>query len=864
MAKIYASSRAEITQREITNMESARKIAAEGMVLLENDGTLPLQSKNKKIALFGNGARNTVKGGTGSGDVNTRSIVNVETGLENAGYTITTKAWLDHYEKQIYQEKKSYYGNLQQLLKEDMTAAFKEFFSKPYADPDFSPITEADIESEDRETAIFVISRNSGEGKDRFDIAGDYELNESETKAMAFLGEKFQKLIVVLNVGGVIDTKVIRGTKGVNAVLLMSQAGNIGGDALCDVLTGKVTPSGHLTTTWAENYSDYPNADTFSHLNGNLDDEYYEEGIYVGYRYFDTFNVTPAYCFGYGKSYTTFDLQVNQIEADAKEIKIQVSVTNTGKQYSGSEVVQTYYSAPEGKLEKPYQELAGFTKTKVLKPGESELVTITYPTSRMASFDSDTASWILEAGQYVVRVGNSSRTTQIASVITLDETAVIQKLTNRIPMDAEFKLLSRKGIISYTYENEELEQKEACALTLKASDFTCETADYKEPEIHSELSTDRKITLEDVRQKKATLDELVSQLTVEEMAELCVGANRENKESNGAQIGAASTACPGAAGDTSSRLLDDRLVPNLILADGPAGLRLVPHFVTDADCNVLPEFSAASITGMEFFQDGKELPEKPKDAKDYYQYCTAIPIATLLAQTWDVKAVEEAGDIVGREMEEFGVDLWLAPGMNIHRNPLCGRNFEYYSEDPLVAGLCAAADTRGVQKHPGKGTTIKHFALNNQEDNRTFTNAHVTERALREIYLKNFEIAVKESQPMSIMTSYNLINGIHSANNKDLLTTIARCEWGFQGVVMTDWGTTGEDMQPHKYSCSSAAGCIKAGNDLTMPGSQKDVDVIVNAVLHPETEKEYPLSLSELQSCAKHILQTALLCSVSK
>jgi beta-glucosidase len=261
----------------------------------------------------------------------------------------------------------------------------------------------------------------------------------------------------------------------------------------------------------------------------------------------------------------------------------------------------------------------------------------------------------------------------------------------------------------------------------------------------------------------------------------------------------------------------------------------------------------------------QEAPVYPEGTKTFYQYCTAIPIATLLAQTWDPAVIRDAGDIVGEEMEELGATIWLAPGMNIHRNPLCGRNFEYYSEDPLVAGICAAADTLGVQGHPGVGTCIKHFAFNNQEDNRMHTNAHVGERAAREIYLKGFEIAVRASQPMSIMTSYNLINGVHAANNYDTLTAIARNEWGFAGIVMTDWGTTGGiEMEPgrvFKYGCSNSAGCIKAGNDLTMPGNQKDVDDIIAAVGAEAGSVEYPLTLGDLQACAKRMLTLISKCA---
>ena len=708
-----------------------------------------------------------------------------------------------------------------------------------------------------------MLSRNSGEGKDRTPGAGDYELSDTEKTAIANLANAYGNLIVVLNVGGVIDTKFLRAQEGIGAILLMSQAGNIGGHALADVLTGKVSPSGHLTTTWAENYEDYPNAKTFSYMNGDIHDEYYEEGIYVGYRYFDTFDVTPAYPFGYGKSYTTFDVKTEEVTADAKQISVKVCVTNTGATYSGKEVVQVYYSAPTGKLEKPYQELAAYAKTKELAPGESEELIITYQVDRMASYDVQRASYVLEAGTYYVRVGVNSRATKVSAAVVLDQETVTEVLSNRLVLDCEMNELSSADVTPYGYAEEEAEKEQACKLDIASTDIETKTVTYEETNAEIAANTsEKKITMQNVMSGQATLDDLVGQLTIPEMAELCVGTSRGNMGGDTAIIGSSSAVVPGAAGDTTSLMIEDRDIRNLVLADGPAGLRLSKHFKADAEGNVIPGTSDAPIPGMDLLMAGSPKPEIPEDAIDYYQYCTAIPIATLLAQTWDVDAIKECGDIVGEEMKEFGVTLWLAPGMNIHRNPLCGRNFEYYSEDPLVAGKCAAADTLGVQQHAGVGTTIKHFALNNQEDNRMHTNAHVSERAAREIYLKGFELAVKEAKPMSIMTSYNLINGIHSANNKDLLTAITRNEWGFDGIVMTDWGTTGgmemNQGMEFKYGCSSAAGCIKAGNDLTMPGKQEDVDEIIASVGAKDGDVVCPITLGDLQTCAKRMLNTIM------
>lgn len=864
MAKFFASTTPEISEREKHNMERARKIASQGMVLLSNNGALPLKETGN-IALFGNGGRMTVKGGTGSGDVNSRSVVNVEQGLEEAGFTVTTKDWLGRYDTAVADAKAAYGAEMKAAVEKGGGMPILYIFDNPFKEPPIPPVTEEDCRKAETDTALFVLARNSGEGKDRRPVAGEYSLFPEEEEAIRTLRAHFKQVILILNVGSVIDTGFLRRESGADAILLMSQAGNIGGYALADVLTGKVTPSGKLTATWAEHYEDYPGASKFSHMNGDVDDEYYEEGIYVGYRYFDTFNVAPAYPFGFGLSYTTFRTETEKVEADGENVTLQVKVTNTGSRYTGKEVVQAYYSAPRGKLEKPYQELAAYAKTKELAPGESQCLKIVFPTPRMASYDEETASWILEKGEYYIRVGNSSRNTIVAAVLVLDGEAVTEKLSNRLTLDCEMKSLSAGEALPYTYEGEQAQKESAPRISIDAGTVPCIEAVYQKENPRLASSREEKLTMDDVRSGRASLDELTVQLTVEEMAELCVGTARGGMGGNSV-IGAASAACPGAAGDTTSRMIEDRNVRNMILADGPAGLRLSRYFSADRDGNLIPGSEDSSLAELGMLLGQNRKTEIPQDAVTYYQYCTAIPIATLLAQTWDREAVEEAGDIVGGEMEELGVTLWLAPGMNIHRNPLCGRNFEYYSEDPLVAGCCAAADTLGVQKHRGVGTTIKHFAFNNQEDNRMHVNAHIGERAIREIYLKCFEIAVKTSQPMSIMTSYNLINGTHTANSYDLLTAIARDEWGFGGIIMTDWGTTGSiEMNPgrkFKYGCSNAAGCVRAGNDLTMPGSQADVDEIVRSVDAKEGEVSCPITLGDLQACVGRMLNVIAKSSV--
>lgn len=809
----------EVSERETKNAELSMTAATQGMVLLENkENTLPLAAGGN-IALFGGGAYGTVKGGTGSGDVNQRDVVNVWDGLKNAGYTITSEDWINEY-KEAYDEAES-----------QITGMFGsiEIYDQEITDE------QLETAKTDTDTAIYVIARNSGEGADRTATEGDYYLTQVERENIQKLAENFDKCIVILNVGGVIDTSFVEEIEGIDAVLLMSQAGMRGGDAVAKILTGEVTPSGKLTDTWAKNYEDYPSAEGFGLNDGNVVQEDYTDGIYVGYRYFDTFGVEPAYEFGYGLSYTSFDIAVDSVTADQDTVTVTATVTNTGDTYSGKEVVEIYFSAPDGELEKPYQELAAYAKTDELAPGQSQTLTITYNTTEMSSYSEEKAAYIMEAGDYIVRVGNSSRNTTVAGVIRLDETAVTEQLSNQVEADKEITELSKEGATPYTYDTEADEIAAAEVIELKAADIptvdnasvyddetvtayvsdTTETeylAENLPYELESQYSgsySEEVVTLEgdfsnatlkDVYDEKISMEEFVSGLTVSQMADIVIGGNKlpsasgqsagaasENAQNldDGTMIGAQANAVSGAAGETAGIYIESEKIPNIVLADGPAGLRLTQQ-------------------------------EEGEDGQTYYQYCTAWPIGTLLAQTWDTEIVEEVGAAIGGEMKEFGVTLWLAPGMNIHRNPLCGRNFEYFSEDPYITGTIGIAETTGVQSNPGVGVTLKHYAGNNQEENRNAVNNTISERTFREIYLKGFEMTVKGAQPMAIMTSYNLNNSVPAADDYDMCTDLTRGEWGFDGLIMTDWG--GGQSTP---SIS-----MHAGNDLIMPGSSvEDITV---------------------------------------
>jgi beta-glucosidase len=849
MMKISASKSDAIEKREIEHMNISRDLAGECMVLLENDGALPIKNVGK-IALYGNGVRQTVRGGTGSGDVNTRSNTNIEQGFINAGFEITSNSWLDRHEKKINAAKSEYTKWSKEEAKKNNVAEFMVQFDYPYHDPAPELITDEDVRKSDTDVAVYVIARNSGEGADRYCSKGDYLLFEDEKRNLEFIASHYDKAIVVLNIGGVMDMTEINEISGINAVILMTQLGNLGGDALVDAITAKVTPSGKTVDTWAKNYMDYPSSAEFSH-NGSIHDEEYKDGIFVGYRYFDSFMVEPEYCFGYGKSYTDFSIKTEAVKLNGSKVELNIDVKNIGKMYSGKEVVQVYYSAPDGEIIKPYQELVAFKKTDTLVPCETQELVITFDVRDMASYSEKDAAWILEKGDYIIRVGNSSADTTPVAIITVGEDKKTQVGKNLFKLDwplAEIEpdknALSEKKVSKLP--------EDIVRLNVKLSDIETVQIKYQGKRQPYTTDKDKTLTIQDVKSGNCTVEELVSQLTVDEMAQMCVGTLRAD---GGSVIGNASSLVPGAAGDTSAVILETRGVKNMILADGPAGLRLQPHFKTTKDGTLI---KGGSIMGdvIEPF----ETDLKDDEIDDYYQYCTAIPIGWALAQSWNEELVAQAGDMVGSEMEQFNVDLWLAPAMNIHRNPLCGRNFEYYSEEPLVAGKIAAAMTKGVQKHPGKGTTIKHFAVNNQEDNRYFVNAHVSERALREIYLKGFEITVKESQPLSIMTSYNLLNGIHTANNYDLIQGMARDEWGFEGTVMTDWFTS-QDMPmltgkfKPKYPISASTGCIYAGNDIQMPGCQKNVDDIVEAVNTGKEIDGYTITLADLQYNTANVIR---------
>ncbi|MBR1781163.1 MAG: glycoside hydrolase family 3 C-terminal domain-containing protein, partial [Oscillospiraceae bacterium] len=834
----------EISPREIAHFNAVREIAPECMVLLKNDGTLPLRCAGN-IALFGDGGRNTIRGGSGSGMTIVRRDYSIEDGLEAAGFTVTTKAWMARQARRRAAEQEA----IERQLRENSAEGADVLLSlmTGMASASLEPVTTEDIEGSRTDTALFVISRNAGEGDDRSYGPGDFALSDEETAAVEQLSAAYPHVIVILNCCGVIAASFLQECPGVGAILSIGQLGIVGGLPVGDVLLGRATPSGKLADTWGRSYTDYASAPNFGLQEGNMDDVYYEEGIYVGYRYFDSFNVTPVYPFGYGLSYTTFDVAALGVSADCEQVKVRVRVTNTGSECSGKEVVQVYVSAPDGALEKPYQELKAFAKTRELAPGASQVLEIAFRTDSLASYSEALAAWVLEKGDYFIRVGNSSRNTHIAAKLVLDADAVTLRLKNLFRDEEPGGEISARGVAPYSYEGEEREKQAAPVVALSAADFVPAAASYPEARLLEDTHPGHVITAEEVRRGEYTVEELTAQLTVEELAAFVTGSNDSVASFFNGDF-ADKFRIPGGAAQTTDICLASRGILEVCCSDGPAGLHVDPEFVVYSDG------TRASIMDEKTFDHSRDA----EIVEHHYMHMTAFPVASTMAQSWNLDLFTEVSRMYGVETKEIGLQIALKPSMNIHRDPLGGRNFEYYSEDPVLSGTCAAADIRGLQQFPGIGSTVKHFAVNSNERNRMHSCAHVHERALREIYLRNFEIAIRTAQPACIMTSYNLLNGPHAANSRDLLTEVCKNEWGYQGMLMTDWFmteslvdvfSTVDREKPLRYGNTIPHLCVWAGNDIIMPGADTDRADILAAV------EDGTLSLADLQKCASEVIR---------
>lgn len=650
--------------------------------------------------------------------------------------------------------------------------------------------------AEKNEYAIVILARTAGEDKDNKMLEGAYCLTSIEEDMLQKVRKSFAKMIVLLNTGNIMDMSFMDQYRP-DAVMYVWQGGMIGGLGTVDVLTGKVCPSGRLSDTIAAQMSDYPADPYFGGLEQNL----YVEDIYVGYRYFESAAKSKVlYPFGFGLSYTTFSMEADGFSYAENQVSFVMKVTNTGS-VAGKEVVQVYAKAPLGKLGKPARVLIDFKKTKELMPGECETLTFAIPTSVFASYNEVSTAgmpvgWVLEAGEYTIYAGGNVRDAYAVGSFTLDELQIVEECRNALAPTTAFKRMKM------TAANEHAEV--ACVYEIAMEEVPLRVVSPEEkrnaelPE-SCEITGDRGIKLADVKAGKATLDEFVAQLTEEELASIVRG------EGMGSPKVTAGTAA--AFGGVTKSLLE-KGIPCGCCDDGPSGMRL--------------------DSGMKAF---------------------SLPNGTLLACTFNTQLNEELYAFTAVEMIKNRVDILLGPGMNIHRHPLNGRNFEYFSEDPLLTGKMAAAQVRGL-KSAGMTGSLKHFCGNNQETRRHTSNSIISERALREIYLRGFEIAVKEAKADAVMTTYGPVNGIWTSSNYDLVTDILRKQWGFEGVVMTDWWAyvCREGDKPAK---TDFATMVKAQNDLYMvcPDSEKN-EHGDNTV---ESLHDGSLTLGELQRCAKNI-----------
>ena len=791
---------------ETRNLEKLKKYLAECTLFLKKDGSFPLKDV-REIAAYGNGVRHTIKGGTGSGEVNSRFFVTVEEGLEKNGYTLINKKWLDAYD-QIYEKARDQFNKeIFAEARRKLTLPVLVSMGKVMLEPDYE--LELDYSGE---AAIYVLSRVCGEGNDRQAKPGDFFLSSSELRDIRLLNEHYEKFMLVLNTGGPIDLSPLTDVRN---ILILSQLGVETGEVLSDIISGKAYPSGKLTTTWAA-YADYCKKGDF----GNWEDIRYREGIYVGYRYFNTIGKKPLYPFGFGLSYADFRFSYQSITHDSSKISVRVLVENISK-YPGKEVIQLYVSSPKGRLDKPYQALTAYRKSQELKPGEKETLTLTFDLRDLASYDRERAEYVLEKGNYILRVGTDSENTKQCARLTLPEEICVRKTANKLgETDFADLVLNRDFAIA-----DDLDE-----IIISRDDIRTQVVSFEDDE---------------------QIEELVKEINDNGLALLNVGAF--NSKGLYSIIGNSSMSVAGAAGESSNII---REIPNLVLADGPAGLRLSKFYYTDKKGvhslgPALQEDIVKYLPRLVRMAVNKER-KLSKDIFIHEQYATAIPIGTAIAQSFNDEFARICGDIVGSEMERFNVDIWLAPALNIHRHVLCGRNYEYFSEDPYLSGMMAASICQGVQQHPGKGVTIKHFAANNQELNRMNSNSIVSERALREIYLKGFELCIDRAQPEAVMSSYNLINGIHTSENKELCIDVLRHEFGFKGLLMTDWIVMPKLMSYHaRYPSPDAAKVAASSHSLFMPGSNRDYKEILKGLKNGTVSKE------RLQKNASILYRTA-------
>ncbi len=855
----------------------ARELAQEGIVLLANeDHILPLK-EGKTVALLGRVQNNTNIGGGGSGFAQCDNPLQIRAELKAAG--VSLEAGIDaFYEGIAGQEISADEARRQQMAEmfasgiEGLVASgmIYEIFGK-YNAPKEEPMVPAetlDAAARVTDTAILVIGRDSGGEECDRRVQDDYYLIPSEEALLEAAAARFANLIIVYNVNGAVDTGWMLRYPQIKAALFMGTAGEQGAGALADILTGKVSPSGKLTQTLALTYEDYPTAENFCYNkddvssirtyadyglsaeeNGSVGKDLspvtlYQEGIYVGYRYFDTYLKDVMFPFGHGLSYADFDLKCISADLYEGSLCVTVSVKNTSDTYSGKETVQLYISALDGVLDKPLQELKAFAKTDVLAPGQTETVVLNVPIQELASFDEEHMCYLIEQGMYMVFIGTGSRDGFAVASLLFEEDVVTREVTADIgplacnagkiewmtgpdeedlPEDLwdeedEDGISADKDAAEEVDDAEEDEDdvtaiwdgEELPVLKVTAEDLClC----WESEPIYDFSVPAEKSVLRDVADGRVSMEAFINQMSFDELLVLCTGwgsglpfggamagdAPVSLKYPDGTDIGTCDR--EGAMQGYTSPALVKYGIPSAVYKDGPASV------------------------GM-----------------------TAWPTDMVIAQTWNTELMYQFGSACGWEAASQGVDSWLAPGMDIMRNPICGRNFEYFSEDPYVTGVCAVEITKGAMETNHVTTCPKHFALNEQETYRRGSgkknidaaDSIVSARAAREIYLKPFEMVVTQAEPTTVMTSFNRINGTFAGGDHALCTEILRGEWGYDGVVVTDWG----DMD----IVVDGADAVAAGNDVVMPGGPPVMEQIRKGY------EEGRVTLEDMKLAAAHLM----------
>lgn len=772
----------------------SRQAAADGMVLLKNEqGALPLQ-QGERVALFGKATIDYVQGGGGSGEVHCPYQRNLYEGLQEKGNKVQLFHPLVKYYQQYVSEQYAQGGlpgmTEEAVVPQNLFAQAKEFAN----------------------TAIISICRFSGEGWDRkaappqltdslwANIAGptllsmsifkdgDFILTPKEKDMISQVTNHFEKVIVVINAGGLIDSQWFHHNPAIQGALMAWAPGMEGGLAMADILVGDVCPSGKLADTMAKSLEDYPSTE---HFHQSQDYVTYQEDIFVGYRYFETVAGAKEkvnYPFGFGLSYTNFRIRTNQVEFGKTHISLDITVTNIGSCW-GKEVVQVYVEAPQQPLTRPKKQLVAFEKTKLLAPQTSVSLTLKVAWEDFAAYDDiglvNKSSYVLQKGIYQFYVGNSvDSSTVFSKAYQMEEHQIVAQLSAKLCPQFPIKRMTHQGIYEEIPAAAEKNIPQNILEPMTVADMECRTPPVEPRDSHLFVSPylEGAITLFDVANGNASLDDFMTQLSDRDLMHLVSG---QPNTGVGITFGFGN--------------MPEYGVPTAVTADGPAGLR------------VQPETGVAT---------------------------TAWPCATALACTWDREILYAVGSAGAAETKENNLGIWMIPGINIHRTPLCGRNFEYFSEDPFLTGKLAAFQVSGIQSR-NISACVKHLAFNNKETNRKYSDSRMSERAAREIYLKAFEIVAKESDPWAIMSSYNIINGVRCGECTELLTDILREEWGFDGLVTTDW-----------WAYSEAYLEILAGNDIKMGcGYPKRL---------AQAKEQGAIQRKDLEICAKRVLELIL------